>query len=74
MIKAAFIAVSAIVPVLPAFALQAGLPAQSSPPEWTQEQAPFRHILNDGALPESPPMIAWAETGLRTRLAREKTP
>ena len=81
MLKAAFIAVSAIVPVLPTFALQAGLPAQSSPPEWTQEQAPFRvfgdtyyvgtrgvsvvlitstkgHVLIDGAMPESPAMIA----------------
>jgi len=40
MIKAAFIAVSAIVPVLPAFALQAGLPAQSSPPRLAREKTP----------------------------------
>ena len=41
MIKAAFIAVSAIVPVLPAFALQAGLPAQSARRNGRKSRRPF---------------------------------
>src|SRR5688572_3344667 len=46
MINAAVIAVAAIVAVFPVFALQAGLPGQSSPAEWTQEQRPFRIFGN----------------------------
>src|SRR5687768_15725996 len=45
MIHAAVVTVAAIVAVFPAFARQAGLPAQS-PPEWTEEQAPFRIHAN----------------------------
>lgn len=45
MITAAVTAIAAIVAVLPAFARQTGLPP-SSPPEWTQGQAPFRIFGN----------------------------
>ena len=45
MIKAAVTGIAAIVAFLPAFARQTGLPP-STPPEWTQRQAPFRIFGN----------------------------
>ena len=79
--SATVIVVAAFIAVFPALWGQTDVAAQNAPPEWTQEQTPFRifgqtyyvgtrgvssilitsdqgHVLIDGAMPQSAPMIA----------------